>query len=507
MKLPRILGGIVMLVGLVMIVVSTAIYVKDGQSGVVTKKFGKNLEGGAIVATDGEKGPQAYLLPDGWHFGFWPWQYTLTAVDNIDIPQGQIGVVTAKDGKSLEDGEVFAPAWKSPKDMMDGVKFLAGEGVRGPQLTVLPPAQYRFNPRLFAVVVKPALEVPVGSVAVVKSNAGEYYVPKEGEVLEEVNGVPIVPNGFRGIWRKALQPNAYYMHPDAYIVKEVKTIKRVYSYTAAKATTAKDDRPGEDNAVPVKTKDGFEFPVDIRVSIKISAENAPYVVAMLADPDGDANKDGFDTLEEKAILPSIRSIFRNTAEAKGALEYLNSRSQIEEEATAQFKADMEEFKIDVDRVYVAQIGLGDTPEGKELMKTQTDKELAVQQEETFKQQEKAELQRASMVKATEEADQEKMKAEAAAKVDIAKSEADAMENLAKGAAAAYKEKIEAFGGVNEYLKALMVEKLAEALPQMELPDILVLGGGGMDQLNSTLLAPVLANMAKAEDEDEPEPKQ
>ena len=490
----KIGGPAAVLLGVLLLFISTGINVEETKSGLITKKFGTNLQGGALVATNGEKGPQAALLPDGWHFGFWPWQYELTVVDNIDIPQGSIGVVTAKDGVPLPSGEVFAPSWDSPKDMLDGDKFLtSSEGHKGPQLTVLPPGQWRFNPRLFTIVAHSALEVPVGSVAVIKSNAGKQYVPEDGQEVETVNGVPIVPNGFRGIWKKPLQPNAYYLHPQAYIVKVVQTTKRVYSYTAS---NIKGKDTEQNNAVGVKTKDGYEFPVDVRTSVKIDAKDAPYVVAMLGDPDSDPDGDGFDKLEELAILPSIRSIFRNTAENKGALEYLSSRSTIEEEATRLFAADMVEFKIDVDRVYIAAIGLADTDQGKELMKTQTDKELALQQIATYKEQEAAEVQRASMVRAEEDANQEKLKAVAEAKVDIAQSEADALKALAVGEAAAYKEKIAAFGGVNEYIKALAIEGLIRVIPDIKLPNTVVFGGGagGMGNLNDTLLAPVLTNM-------------
>ena len=494
----KLAGPIAIVLGIIMLGVSTAINVEDGQSGVVTKKFGDNLQNGAIVATDGEKGPQAYLLPDGWHVGFWPWQYELTTVPNIDIPQGQIGVVTAKDGVPLPDGEVFAPAWESPQDMLDGMKFLSdGKGHKGPQLTVLPPGQWRYNPRLFTITAQPALEVEIGSVAVIKSNVGEEYVPEDGSEVESVNGVPIVPNGFRGIWLEPLQPNAYYLHPQAYVVKTVKTTKRVYSYTA---TNVKGGDGEQNNAVGVKTKDGYEFPVDVRASVKISAENAPYVVAMLGDPDSDPDNDGFDKLEELAILPSIRSIFRNTAEAKGALEYLNSRSLIEIEATKLFAADMVEFKIDVDRIYIAAIGLADTEQGQELMKTQTDKELALQQQATYNEQEKAEVERAKMVRAEEDANQEQLIAVSEASKTIAKNEGDAAKERAVGEAAAYAEKIKAFGGVSEYLQSILYEGLVDAIPQIQpgvLPQqVVISGGGGLGGLNETLLAPVLSSMAK-----------
>ena len=502
--IPRIARNIAspicLLVGIGLIVISTALEVKEGKSGLVTKKFGANLENGSIVATNGEKGPQARLLPDGWHFGYWPWLYDLKPVDNINIEQGYIGVITAMDGKPLPEGEIFAPAWENPSEMIDGVKFLNSEnGYKGPQLTVLSPGQYRYNPRLFKIDIRAALEVPVGSVAVIKSNAGDKYNPEEGDEIIEVNGVPIVPNGYRGIWREALQPNAYYIHPDAYVVRLVQTTKRVYNYTSPDKSSAKSDRPAENNSVEVKTKDAFEFPVDIRVSVKINAADAPYVVAMLADPDSDPNNDGFDILEDRAILPSIRSIFRNTAEDKGGLEYVNSRSLIEHDATDKFRLDMKEFRIEVDRVYIAYIGLKDTPQGAALLKTQTDRELAKQEEETYKQQTIAQLQRAEMVRAEEAANQEKNKQAAAAKVQIAQSEAEAKAALAVGEAAAYKEKIIAFGGVDHDIQALVIEGLIEVAPNVVLPKTLVIGGQG-GSLTDLLEVPVLTKIIEDQNE-------
>ena len=44
--------------------------------GVVTKNIGfKSLPPGKIVATEGEKGPQARILPPGWHPWYWPFIY------------------------------------------------------------------------------------------------------------------------------------------------------------------------------------------------------------------------------------------------------------------------------------------------------------------------------------------------------------------------------------------------------------------------------------------------
>ena len=456
-------------IGAIIIIISTAIYVEDDQAGVVVIKFGSDLPIGQIIATNGEKGPQARVLPPGWHFGYYPWLYDLKAVETISIPQGHVGVVEAADGSApMPRGEIFAPEWDNPTEMLDGQKFMM-RGFKGPQLTVLTPGQYRYNPRLFTIKAKRALEVPIGTVAVIKANAGK-LVDKDTEI-KKINGVAIVPKGYRGIWDEALPPNAYYLHPDAYIVTLVETTNRVYNYV-------------NENSISVKTSDSFEFPVDVRVSVKISAEDAPLVVAMLANPDADTDGDGFNVLEDRVILPLIRAIFRNNAEDKKALKYIQERSQIEKDATAKFAEGLKKFKVSTDGVYIADIGIRDTKEGKRLLTTQTDKEVALLEKATFMEQTLAQKERAKMVRAEEDANQEKNKAIARAKVDIAEQKAQAEIAIAEGKAQAYKKKLDALGGVDNFVKLEML-KLSMDKWSGAVPNILLMGGQGKGGTNST----------------------
>jgi hypothetical protein len=368
-KMAQRAGGLVLAcVGVGVVGWSTAIYVADDQGGVIVVKFGADMEPGQIISTTGAKGPQAKVLPPGWHFFYWPWLYDLQSVPILDVPAGQIGVITANDGEPLPVDTVYAPEWTSG-DMLNGEYFLAaGSGFKGMQLTVLRPGQYRYNPRLFTIQTQPMLEVLVGEVAVIKANAGEEYLPDAGEEVPTVNGTKIVPKGYRGIWSEALGPDAYPYHPSAYVVTRVQTTNRVYEYAGQEA-------------IAVRTKDGFEFPVDVRVSVKITAQSAPYVVAKLANPDG---KDGrFTVLEERVILPLVRAIFRNTAEDRGALEFVNQRSEIERIATEKMREGLQEFKVETDGVFVADIRIGETEAGRSLLMTQTDREVAQQEQETY----------------------------------------------------------------------------------------------------------------------------
>jgi regulator of protease activity HflC (stomatin/prohibitin superfamily) len=512
----RLVRGLIitlMMIGsAVCIVWSSALFVEDNQGGLVIRKFGSDLQSGKIIATNGEKGPQAKILPSGWHFGYPPWLYNLESVDNINIPQGKIGIVTARDGSPLPAGDIFGREWDSPSDMLDAEVFLNNGGERGPQLTVLPPGQYRYNPRLFNIELAAALNVPIGTVAVIKSNVGPMDNSSTNQV-EVMNGVPIVPKGNRGIWNIALTPNQYYLHPQAYEARFVQSTKRLYTYEL---------NPTKDESIRVRTSDGYEFPVDVRVSVKVSAENAPFVVAMLGDPDSDRNQNGFDILEEKAILPSIRSIFRNSAESANALAYVNSRSTIENSATEAFKKDMQTYKINVDKVYVADIRLDDTEDGKILLKTQTDKELAENQKATYQQQVLAQAERAKQIEASEQADQKKNIAAAAAqqtieqgiaKANIAKAEgqslsaikvaegqakarlilaqaeADARMKMAMADADYNAKMVESLGGVDNYTKMQLV---GDALKKWQggVPTYNVSsgsGGGSIEAILSTFM--------------------
>ncbi len=481
------------LLGVVFVIVSSTLYVKTDEAGLVTKKFGVDLKEGHIIAASGERGTQAGILTPGWNFGYWPWNYEIEAVKNIDIPADSVGVVLAKDGKDLPTGEIYAPVWENPKDMIDGEKFMK-EGCRGPQITVLPPAQYRYNPKLFTIQAVPCLNVKIGEVAVIKANAGKTYSNK----TEIVNGVQLVPKGFRGIWNEALLPNKYYMHPNAFEPTMVKTVKRVYSYTSKGGTEGsgpKTDRPEHDQSIMVRTKDSFTFPVEARVTIIIPAENAPFVVARFGDPDAHPEKDGFEALETRAILPSIRAIFRDAAQDQDALKFVMSRSEVEKDAFTKFKAEMEKDKIGVEAVYLADILLGSTPEGKELLKTQTDKQIALQQIEQYKQQQLAENERANQVKAKALADlQQDLQASVIA-INVASNKADAATSEARGKASAYEQQIKALGGVDNLVKLelgkLAIEKIVGTW-KGEVPHILINGGGNggsaLEGLVSTFLA-------------------
>ena len=503
------------------LVVGSSVVIDESEVGIVHKQFfGKPLPTGQVIARDGEMGPQAEILGPGWHFGFYPFTYTVRVDRVITIPPGQVGFVTARDGEPLPDNEMFAPAWPSAQDMLNPVTFLAKGGRRGPQTTILTPGTYRYNTALHEVTAIPALQVDAGTVAVIKSNSGVPWTDADGKA-DLVNGVPLVPKNHRGVWAEPLTPGGYYLNSHAFVPIVVKTTQRTYTYQAGKASLASVARAAnraapqggggdEDWSVTVRSKDGFSFPVDVRIACAVEAKNAPYLVALLGNPDAivqdDQEDEKIEVLEARVILPAVRTILRNVAETMNALEFINRRSEIEAVVTQRMTTELQRYRISCDGAYVGNIHLDATEAGRKLISTQTDREVAVNQQKLFEQQKLAEVSRANFVRAQEEAEQQRQLAAAEYKVKVegenaksqvvrAKGEAESQVIIGEGRAKAYKLLVETLGQQQvaqlELLK-LVVEGKVQITPQVMVTGA---GSGAMDALSATLLRQAVATPA------------
>src|SRR5262245_15234058 len=97
-----LLTAIVVLALITLPVWTGVVVIGERQVGIVVKKFSRRkLPVGRLIALDGEAGYQAETLPPGLHFGYWTWQYALRKAPVTVIPQGEIGLVVAADGKPL----------------------------------------------------------------------------------------------------------------------------------------------------------------------------------------------------------------------------------------------------------------------------------------------------------------------------------------------------------------------------------------------------------------------
>ncbi len=144
-----IAGGVTALA--LFLAIAGTVVIDEQESGLVIRRYGRALPPGRIIATRGEAGFQAQLLPPGWHFPLWPWKYKVQKVALVDVPPGELAVVVAKDGAAIPADRVLGREVDCDK-FQDAVGFLDGNGEKGRQISVLTAGRYRINPALFDVV-------------------------------------------------------------------------------------------------------------------------------------------------------------------------------------------------------------------------------------------------------------------------------------------------------------------------------------------------------------------
>ena len=134
-----------------LVVVSSTWIIRENESGLVIKKFGPPLAAGRLVALEGEAGYQARLLPPGWHFVPFRWQYRVMKVPTVVVPPGQIALVVSADGAPIPTERMLGREIVCD-NFQDAEAFLRGGGERGRQLGFLTAGTYRINPALFQLV-------------------------------------------------------------------------------------------------------------------------------------------------------------------------------------------------------------------------------------------------------------------------------------------------------------------------------------------------------------------
>lgn len=512
---------------------SSFVMVGSREAGIVTKNFfGGRLKEGRMIATNGEIGVQAEILAPGVYFGYLPFVYDVNTVAITEVPADKVALLEAVDGLPLEEGQVFAPEW--PKDsiqkMLDAEHFLTtGGGRRGRQITVLTPGSYRINTYLFKVKLVEQTAVVPGEVAVLTANFGAR--PAGGAGHDEVR---IAKQGEMGVQAEPLTPGRYAINTEAYTVTEVWSTPMVAHFTAAQAGTYRtNEQTGqpvlqnnrnmnndqaidsrlEEREITVRTNDGFTFPVDVRIEYRILPSEAPLLVATLKDDEG--------VQFRNALNSAVRAIFRNNAEKVKALDYVNLRSQQESQSLAALKQEMEHFGVSISAVRIGNVG--DEATLGTLLKTQTERELARQEQITYAEQQKSAEQKKLLSKSQQEAEEERRLATAAYGVKIAdedkkkksieaSAEAEAIKIKATAQAEAFREIAEQIGKSN----AAMIEMLkivGEKGIQIT-PRVLISGGGngsggsggatGLgDTGNSALIGTMLDTMLSREDDKTP----
>jgi uncharacterized membrane protein YqiK len=128
------------------------IAIGEREVGIVTKKFSrKNLPSSRLIALDGEGGLQADTLPPGWHFGYFPWQYSIRKEPVVVVPQDEIGLIIANDGATIPPDRILGKVVDCD-NFQNARKFLTDGGEKGRQLAIITTGTYRINTAVFEVI-------------------------------------------------------------------------------------------------------------------------------------------------------------------------------------------------------------------------------------------------------------------------------------------------------------------------------------------------------------------
>lgn len=182
---------------------------------------GHNLfqDGEAFLANGGEKGPQIQVLPPG-VYRINPHLFKVQKVPAFRVPNNQIGLVIANDGRPIAPGRLLAARFDGHDNFQNGQAFIEKGGQKGPQIEILLPGTYRINTKLFQVELRPATVIPALKVGLITAKDGE-PLPQAEYVARNVDGhrefqdaaAFLGRSGQRGPQFDFLRPGTYYINP------------------------------------------------------------------------------------------------------------------------------------------------------------------------------------------------------------------------------------------------------------------------------------------------------
>lgn len=340
----------------------------SGEIAVLTRKTGKDLPSGQIVALEeGQKGIQIPVLPEGRYFRN-PYTYGWEIKKITDIPAGKLGVRTRLYGRNLEHG-----------------KIIADEGSKGILADVLRPGKYRINPYAEYVELFDAISIRPGHVGVVTSLVGNDVLSNELQSGERNSF--LVDKGLKGVLPEVLDPGTYYVNPYMLNVVEVNLRSERLQTT------------GED-VISFLTLDGFTVTVEGAIEFSLQRDKA----ALLTHRVGD-----LDDIVKKLILPRARGFSRIEGSKHPAIEFIvgETRQRFQDELEEHLRQKCVDWGVNIKSVLVSKIIVPD-----EIASINRDREIAVQDARKYDQQILQAKSKAELVKQEMLAQQKTEKVEA-----------------------------------------------------------------------------------------------
>jgi len=412
------------------------VVVPEGHIGLVNSKDGKIIQTGRILArrvecenyqdakgfldNGGQKGRQSAFIPNG-VYKINTHLFEVSVVKQANIQDNMVGIVTTLDGDPLPEGAIAGRIIDNSthKNFQNFDMFLENGGNRGLQQQIIQAGSYNLNPWAVQVEEMPMTEVPIGHVGVVMSFYGEEGVDVTGSNFKHGN---LVSKGQKGVLAEPLNPGKYPINRYTTKVEVVPTTNLVLNWASARTESHNLDK--NLSTITVRSKDGFQFNLDVSQIIHIPMTEAPKVIARFGN---------MNNLVSQVLEPTIGNYFRNSAQSADAISFLSSRQERQTEAKLHISRVLEEYNV-----HAVDTLIGDITPPESLMKTLTDRKIAEEQQITFETQRKAQEKRQTLEKETAIAEMQKEVVKAEQGVMIAERTADAVVKKQKGDSQAVK---------------------------------------------------------------------
>ena len=464
------------------------VYVPEHCIGLMIKKFtvgGARLPEGRIIASNGEAGYQSRTLAPGLHYGLWPWQFEIKLQELITVPNGQICLISAKDGKELPTGQLLA-RYEECNLFQDSDKFMQ-TGCKGKQTKFLTAGRYRINTLLFDYELVESTKVGAGKVGIVTVKDGAPLTDGAiaGILIDGHNKFQdpdafLKNNGQRGLQSDVILSGEYYLNPWFVSVSEddmtevpIGNVGVIVSFFGKEGVDVSGDSFTQGNLVKKGEKgvcvDALEpgkYALNTKI-LKVEIVPTTNIVLNWANArteshqlDADLctitvrSKDGFKfnldvsqiihipmkqapmviarfgnmkNLVSQVLEPTIGNYFRNSAQGSDVIAFLNDRVTRQDESKKAISAVLSMYNVNAVDTLINDI----TPP-EDLMKTLTDRKLAQEINITYEQKIIAEKTRQELEKNTNLANIQGQIVTAEQGVIIANKNADAAIKTAEG---------------------------------------------------------------------------
>ena len=494
------------------------VLIPENKIGLVTKKFvlfgaDRSLPDGRIIALKGEAGYQAKTLAPGVYYGLWPWQYSITQANFIQIPPGKIGLINARDGAQLTDGRILGKKVECD-NFQDSESFITNGGQKGRQSSYITSGLYRINANLFDVSVVDQIQVPDNRVGIVTTLDGNPLDATQiaGKQIADhdkfQNYDKFIDNGGqKGLQQEVILAGTYNINPWAVQVEIVEMTSIQIGYVGVVISYVGEDgidtsgegfkhgnivskgyrgvwaEPLGPGRYPINT---YCMKVELVPTTNLvlnwaTARNESHMLDKNLSTITVRSKDGFpfnldvsqiihipmneapkviarfgnmQNLVSQVLEPTIGNYFRNSAQDSDVISFLSTRKERQGSAKDHISSVLEEYNV-----HAVDTLIGDITPPAELMKTLTDRKLASEQKITYKTQKEAQEDRQQFEKQKSIADIQHDVVQAEQGVLIAEKKADAVIKSTTGEATSIELKAKATANATKLNASAEAERI------------------------------------------------